>query len=384
MHFIAGNQITLLRNGTEYFPALIAAIHSAKYEIYLQTYIYEPDQTGLQVGEALMQAAQRGVYVFLLLDGFGCRNLSKSYVQLLSASGVDVLFFRPKISPWTLKRSRLRRLHSKLTVIDGETAFVGGINIIDDYNTPFHIPPRIDYAVKVNGPLLKSMHVHAKSIWVRTCQRQLKMPRNSQLIIRDQHLYASAMQAAFLIRDNVRHRKDIENAYLLVIGSAQKEIIIANAYFLPGLRFLHALYDAAERGVSVVLLLQKHTEYRLLDFAKRALYRALLNKNVQIYEYYKSFMHSKVAVIDSQITMVGSSNIDPFSLFLSLESNVLIQNIKLGAQLETHLKQAIDEGATAITLENWYHYSYIGRLFSWLAYGLIKCMTGLIGYSEKP
>lgn len=331
-----------------------------------------------------MQAAKRGVFIFLLLDGFGCRKLSKSYINTLRVSSIDVIFFRPQISPWTLKRNRLRRLHSKLIVIDGEAGFVGGINIIDNDNTPSQTPPRVDYAVKVKGPLLERMHANAKLIWLTTCQRQFVKSRNSKLLISDQLVYKEAMQAAFLTRDNVKHRRDIENAYLSAIKTAQTEVIIVNAYFLPGLRFRHALRDAAERGVHVALLSQQRTEYRLLDFAKRALYSALLNQGIQIYEYHKSFMHSKLAVIDSQTAIVGSSNIDPFSLFLSLESNVVVQHQGLATQLRQHLQLAIEEGATDITVENWHQYSYVKRLLAWLAYALVKSSAGLIGYSEKP
>ena len=153
--FVSGNQIKLLRNGADYFPALEAAIDSARIEIYLQTYIFEADVIGRRIAAALMRAAMREVMVCLLLDGFGCRSLPTSLIDSMQQSGVQVLIYRPKISPWTLKRNRLRRLHRKIAVMDGRMAFVGGINIIDDMNTPGHTPPRVDYAVQVEGPLLK-------------------------------------------------------------------------------------------------------------------------------------------------------------------------------------------------------------------------------------
>jgi len=191
------------------------------------------------------------------------------------------------------------------------------------------------------------------------------------------------MQATFLIRDNVQHRRDIENAYLSAMDKAQSEIIIANAYFLPGLRFRHALRDAAKRGVRVVLLLQKRSEYRLLDFATRALYSALLQQGVHIYEYHKSFMHSKVAVFDDRLAIVGSSNIDPFSLFLSLESNIAISNHTFAKALKQDLKMTIEAGATMVTLDDWHQNHLVNRLLSWLAYASVKVMTGIIGYREK-
>lgn len=382
-HFLADNHLDLLCNGTDYFPALIAAVENAKQEIYLQTYIFALDETGKRVGEALQRAARRGVCIYLLLDGFGSRTLPKAYVATLKASGIEVLFYRPKISPWTLKRNRLRRLHSKVAVIDGSTAFLGGINIIDDYNTPSHTPPRIDYAVKVKGKLIKEMHANVKSIWRGVCRRQLYRTRHSSIQVNTTVNPASDMRAAFLIRDNFKHRRDIENAYLSAIASAKSEITIANAYFLPGLRFRHALRDAVSRGVTVNLLLQQRTEYLFLDFATRALYTNFLSQGIHIYEYHRSHMHSKVAVFDQRFSILGSSNIDPFSLFLSLEANLIIDNQSFAKQLSQHLNQTINSGAVLITKDDWQRHYYLKRLMSWLVYGTVKLMLGAIGYPEN-
>jgi cardiolipin synthase A/B len=382
-HFVVNNQISLLCNGTDYFPALISAIQTAQHEIYLQTYIFDLDNTGKRVGEALQQAAGRGVCVYVLLDGFGSRTLSKKYVRNLRDAGVEVLFFRPKISPWTLKRSRLRRLHSKVTVIDGVTAFVGGINIIDDNNTPSHTPPRIDYAVRVDGALLKQIYANVKLIWRGVCRRQFYQTRQIPFKIESAQKAATGMRAAFLVRDNFKHRRDIENAYLSAIESAKSEITIANAYFLPGLRFRHALRDAADRGVTVKLLLQQRTEYLFLDFATRALFTSLLSQGIHIYEYHKSHMHSKVAVIDQRYSIVGSSNIDPFSLFLSLEANLIIDDQSFAEQLSQHLSQTIDTGAALITKDEWQKHYYFKRLMSWFVYGFVKVLLGAIGYPEN-
>jgi cardiolipin synthase A/B len=383
MKYIPNNQITLLCNGLEYFPALIEAIQQAKHEIYLQTYIYELDKVGVQVSNALIKAAKKGVYVRVLLDGFGCRDFEKAHMSLLIKSGVQVLFFRPKISPWTFKRGRLRRLHSKLVVIDGQVGFVGGINIVDDYNTPEHTPPRIDYAVKTQGPIVKAMYQSAHGLWHRVCRSQFKKINNIQYDNQSLTPVPGQMDAQFVVRDNFKHRRDIENAYLSAISSAKTEIIIANAYFLPGLRFRHALRDASARGVRIVLLLQNRTEYLLLDFATRALYTVLLKQGICIYEYHKSFMHSKVAVFDQQLAIVGSSNIDPFSLFLSLESNVVIKNKDFAEMLKQHLQKSIDEGAVLITVDDWQHHNRFKRFVSWITYGCVKLVLAVAGYPEN-
>lgn len=401
-HFLDNNQISLLRSGGEYFPALLSAIDKAQHEIYLQTYIFESDKTGLKVGKALQDAVARGVSVYVVLDGFGSKDIPKKYVSELQLAGVGVLFYRPKISPWTLKRNRLQRMHRKVSVIDGEIGFVGGINIIDDFNTPHTASPRLDYAVQLQGPILASMHLSVKLLWRRLYLKKLRSLRLNNLKItqpkpakaEDNALHANAykisnqnvvgdIRARFLLRDNLWHRRDIEDAYLSAIRAAKTEIVIANAYFLPGLRFRHALRKAAERGVRVVLLLQGRVEYLLLDFASHALYSAFLKQGIEIFEYHKSFMHSKVAVIDHQWAMVGSSNIDPFSLLMSREANVEIDNAQFSAALRLELQKSMDDGATKVTMDSWLHGHIIKRFFSWVIYGLVRLMIGLAGYSTN-
>lgn len=383
-HLIAGNQITLLRNGTQYFPALEDAINGARYEVHLQTYIYTPDEIGLRIGEALKRAAARGVLVYLLLDGFGSKDLPKAYVRELEAAGVEVLFFRPKISPWTLRRNRLRRMHRKLAVIDGHSAFVGGINIIDDFDTPGHKPPRMDYAVQVQGPLLTPMRANAWGLWRRLCWAYLRKIRLSGLHSR-LHIGepAGSMRAAFVVRDNLWHRFDIEQAYLDAIAKAKTEIVIANAYFLPGLRFRRALRAAANRGVRVIVLLQERVEYRLLDFASHALYSTLLRQGIEIYEYHKSFMHCKVSVIDRHWATVGSSNIDPFSLLLAREANIVVADTGFATELREDLEQSMEQGARRVTVDEWQHNHVVKRFVSWLVYGLVRLMMGVAGYSDR-
>lgn len=385
MQFIPGNRITLLRSGGEYFPALRAAIDKAKLEIYLQTYIFQADDTGHSIGTALMAAAQRGVRVNVLLDGFGSKNLPADFIRRLRDAGVNLLFYRPKISAWSLQKNRLRRLHSKMVVIDGAVGFVGGINIIDDYNVPNpnNVPPRVDYAVQIEGALLASLHASMAGIWQRMAWLNLiktdpmqptKKPAETAAIM--------GMSAAFVQRDNVLHRHDIETAYLEAIHSAKSEILIANAYFLPGYRFRKALVDAANRGVKVSLLLQGRVEYFLM-MATHAFYSELLSKGIAIYEYRKSFMHSKVAVIDGRWATVGSSNIDPFSLLLAREANLFVSDLGFAGELRSDILASIAAGAVPILAQQWQAENAYKRAASKLALGLVRLFLGLIGEKDE-
>lgn len=379
--FVAGNLITLLRNGDEYFPALERAIDAARSEVHLQTYIFEDDAVGQRIAGVLVRAARRGVSVCVLLDGFGCKETPRKLITEMQQGGVEVLFYRPKISPWTFKRRRLRRLHRKLVVVDGKIGFVGGINIIDDMNTPGHTPPRVDYAVSVQGPLMGSLESSARRLWRRIAWARLrrvkpKPPPSGPLV-------AGTMWAAYVVRDNALHRHDIEEAYLAAIEAAQDEIVIANAYFLPGRDFRRALISAAHRGVRVVLLLQGRVEYWMLHYASRALYRKFLSAGIEIYEYHKSFMHSKVAVIDRHWATVGSSNIDPMSLWLAREANIVVDDRGFAELLRNDLEQSIQRGARLVRLDDWNHTSLLKRSTTWFIYNLVRLAMGLVGFPDK-
>jgi cardiolipin synthase len=387
-HFFDGNQIQLLRNGADYFPALETAIKNAEREIYMQTYIYAADKVGINIGNALKLAAQRGVTVNVLLDGFGSKDLPEAFIKELETAGVQVMFYRPKISPWTLKKSRLRRLHRKVTVIDGKVGFVGGINIIDDYNVPQNMPPRIDYAVRLEGSLLPMLVASVHKLWQRIEWTHLQ-PINPDVHLHNSHrshnlknTMQNGIKAALVMRDNMLHRRDIENAYLTAISHAHTEIIIANAYFVPGRRFRQALLKAAKRGVTVKLLLQGRMEYFLM-FATHAFYNIFLENGIEIYEYRKGFMHSKVAVIDSRWATVGSSNIDPFSLLLAREANVVVQDKAFATELRSDIMLSIQDGTHQVLPQEWAKGEIMKRFASWIAYGLVRVFVGVIGYSKE-
>jgi cardiolipin synthase A/B len=377
--YCGGNRITLLTSGGEYFPALIAAIEAAQSEVRLETYIYEDDATGQRVAAALMRAAQRGVQVHVAVDGFGSPGFMEGIGALMRENGIEVFVFRPELAPFRFKRYRLRRLHRKLACIDGCVAFVGGINIIDDLDPPDLPAPRFDYAVKVEGPLLSEIHRAMVHLWVMLRWVNLGIryrPRRRSVRCEP----CGDMEAALVIRDNLRHRRDIERAYLKAMLTAREEIVIANAYFLPGRTFRQALRSAARRGVQVILLLEGRVEYRLQYFATLALYSSLLKTGIRIFEYRKSYLHAKVAVVDKEWATVGSSNIDPFSLLLAREANVLIRDSGFARQLRGSLEQAMAEGAVEIVGPE--HLSPTRRLFGWLAYGLLRLAAGIAGYGK--
>jgi cardiolipin synthase len=381
LQFIAGNALQLLTNGRAYFPALLHAIDEAISEIYLETYIFADDDTGRRVAAALVRAAARGVRVHVLVDGFGSKGMFEETRRLLHAANIKVLIFGPKTSPLTLRRNRLRRLHRKLAVVDARVAFVGGINVIDDMHTPHHTPPRYDYAVRIEGPMVAGVLEQVERLWRRVAWASLKRSAERHPPIDAGE--RGTQHAVLVVRDNFRHRSDIEDAYLDAICGAHKEVIIANAYFFPGARFRHALRAAAARGVRVVLLLQGRIEYLLLHYASRALYGSLLDAGVEIYEYHRSFLHAKVAVIDRRWATVGSSNIDPFSLMLAREANIVVDDLRFAQDLRRSLLDHMKSGAKVIAQHMWHRQPLWRRMLIWSAYGCTRLLMGVAGYGGK-
>ena len=385
---VAGNQLMLLQNGAEFFPQLCADIDAAQHSIHLETYIFAADETGRMVADALQRAAARGVVVRVLLDGFGSAELPQHWVDELRIAGIEVQWFRREVSPFTLRRSRKRRLfrlHRKLAVMDGEVAFVGGINFINDISEHDNFsPPRLDYAVRVQGALAGEIHAAMRRLWgVVSWANFRKRGKEIRRLVLEKEEHAAAPEITFLLRDNLRHRRDIERAYLKAITGAQREIIIANAYFLPGRAFRRALKQAARRGVRVVLLLQGKVEYRLQHYATHALYEQLLAADVEIYEYQVSYLHAKVAVVDGQWATVGSSNIDPFSLLLAREANLAIRDSGFAGELRASLLAAIHDDAVRIGNEYGGTRNFFGRLVARLSYGVVRLLTGVLGYRRR-
>jgi len=387
-HQISGNQIVLLQSGTEFFPQLCADIDAARHSIYLETYIFSADQTGRMVADALQRAATRGVSVRLLLDGFGSSELPQQWVDDLTTAEVQVRWFRREISPFTLRRNRhrrLRRMHRKMAVMDAKVAFVGGINIINDIPRHANLSfPQLDYAVRVKGLIAGEINATMRHLWSVVSWASLRRRGKSiRRLVRKAQRPSTSPDITLVLRDNVRHRRDIEREYLNAIDASEKEIIIANAYFLPGNTFRQSLIKAAGRGVRVVLLLQGRVEYWIQHYATHALYDELLNAGVEIYEYQASYLHAKVAVVDGIWATVGSSNIDPYSLLLAREANLMVQHTGFAEDLRRSLFAAIDKDAVRVGDKYELTRNWLDRLFSGISYMIVRLLIGLLGYGKS-
>ncbi len=383
MALVDGNRLQLLRTGAEFFPALEAAIAGARHEIYLETYIFADDAAGRRIARALAEAAAQGVRTNVVVDGMTVKRYVGAVREQLLAANVSFLIYRPDISPFDFSARRLRRLHRKIAVIDARVAFVGGINIIDDMHTPGQVPPRHDYAVRIEGPLVGAIRAEADRLWRLVALSNFHQWSDAVPPPATETAPRGFQRAEFLIRDNFRHRSDIEDAYLAAIEGANEEIVLAMGYFFPGARFRRALTAAAARGVRVILLLQARVEYVLLHYASRALYGAFLDAGVQIFEYSKSFLHAKVAVVDGRWATVGSSNIDPLSLLLAREANVVVDDRKFAQELRESLVERMADGARPVARARWRRQPLHLRVRIWIAYGVARFFIGWFGYAGK-
>jgi len=352
-----GHRLKLLEGAREFFFSLVADVDRAVQEVRLETYIFDVRGSAESVVQALLDAALRGVAVFLVMDGVGTPAFLEPWCARLTAAGVQWQIFSPLGRLGLLVPSRWRRLHRKLCVIDGQVAYCGGINVLDDWLDPNHGPlsaPRFDFAMRVTGPLVQTVHAAMAQFWWRlravrraqqvdwagAWQALQKVPHEGDQPTPAQATSTGA-RAALILRDNVHNRRRIERSYLQALGEARQDIVLANAYFLPGRKMRRALMHAARRGVRVRLLLQGRYEYFMQYHATRALYRPLLAAGVDIFEYKTSFLHAKVAVVDQRWATVGSSNIDPLSLLLAREANVVVDDPGFAALLHDRLEQAI-------------------------------------------
>jgi cardiolipin synthase A/B len=385
----AAHDMRLLRSGVALFAALIEAVDRAQHEVLLETYIFDFAGAGSDVAHALARAGQRGVQVCVVVDGVGTGTLPTEWAQRFAQAGVQCRVYSPLAGAGFWLPSRWRRLHRKLCVVDQAVAFCGGINILDDFIDP-NVPgglqlPRLDYAVSLRGPLVDKVHDAMTQLWsrieaVRELRSQDIAGALEALRSADQDLRLPTRGTVQLVlRDNVRHRTQIERAYRKALASARHDVVVASAYFFPGLRLRRALTMAARRGVRVRLLLQGKYEYFVPYRASRQLYGKLLAAGVEIYEYHASVLHAKVAVVDGHWATVGSSNLDPFSLLLAREANVVVRDASFAQDLQASLSEAMYSGATRVDLHTFAHRPWWQQLVDWGASLVLRFGVFLTG-----
>ena len=356
----AGNRVELLENGEAFFPRVFEAIDSARREVIVETFILSEDKVGRGLHAVLLAAARRGVRVDLMVDGFGSSALTPPFIASLTEAGVKVRVFEPGGRLFGWRTHLLRRMHRKIAVVDGVRAFIGGINYAADHLGDFGPLAKQDYAVELAGPVVAQIH--------RFVLRAIAVGGKGRHWYRRRRAFVESAAAPeteappgtaavlFVTRDNRHHTNDIERHYRAAIRSARYRIVIANAYFFPGYTLIREMRRAARRGVDVRLILQGAPDMPIVRTAASMLYHHLLHAGVRIHEYCERPLHGKVALVDDDWATVGSSNLDPLSLSLNLEANVVVRdrafNAVLAARLE-HLMRHQCQRIEAAQLAEW-------------------------------
>jgi cardiolipin synthase len=397
-HFNHHQQVQLFQGAVELFAAVIAAVDASAAEVRLETYIFNFDSQGERLAQALVRAAERGVAVYLVMDGIGTPALPPQWAQRFNAAGVQWHRFSPLGLMGVFRPGRWRRLHRKLCVVDGAVAFCGGINVLDDLVDPNYgvlQTPRLDFAVQVRGVLALEVQQTMEQFWARLDlarqveHRQWKQARRL-LAQAAPHpgpgesapqttLPGDGVWAALVLRDNVLHRSRIEKAYRKAIADARSEVLIASAYFVPGRKLRHALVHAAQRGVRVRVLLQGRYEYFMQYHGARTVYGVLLDAGVEIFEYTGGFLHAKVAVVDRRWATVGSSNLDPLSLLLAREANVVVRDGPFAMLLRQRLLKALQHQSVRVDAAAYARRGRWQRSLDMLALGVMRVVLFLIG-----
>jgi cardiolipin synthase len=376
------DQLRLMEYGSEYFPALELAITSAKNSVFLEVYIFADDEIGQRISHALSEAAKRGVDVRVIVDWVGSGRLA--FEEQWNEAGVKFHYYNPKLfGPFGFSRT-----HRKIAIIDRLKAYVGGINICDDWQDISGQKlnnPRWDFTAEVNNDLAMEIEGTFLWQWQRTKQRTLTAKGIKDRIVAFEIPWKNLLSRPFLpkpgvsvgvfvARDNVHHRRSIEKAYLKAIGQSDHEIYLVNPYFLPGRRLRTALTAASRRGVKVTLLIGRG-QFKWLDAAVTALYGALLKSGVTVYEYTADQMHAKLLVADRQWFTLGSSNCDPLSFLVNHEANIMITDSRHAAWLIDKIQDTIMLRGRIVEMEAYMNRSLWKKTIQWIMYMMSRAIT---------
>jgi len=387
-----GNSLRLLENGEEFFPRVFGAIRRAERTVLLETFILFEDEVGNALHRELLAAAQRGVKIEVMVDGYGSPDLSDKFVNSLTAEGVRFIYYDPRPLVMGMRTNVFRRLHRKIVVVDETVAFVGGINFSAEHNTSYGPEAKQDYAVEVKGPIVADITCYVReAMGSEAVTRRWWGGRSHRPAV---NATPGNAQVLFVYRDNDEHRDDIEKHYLDMLRTAKEDVIIANAYFFPGYRLLREMRSAAQRGVRVRLIVQGEPDMPIVKVGAELLYNYLVDAGVEVYEYIRRPLHGKVAVQDRQWATVGSSNLDPLSLSLNLEANLIVYDRDFNQTLRDNLEQLLAKDCQRVLEERlpprtWWQLTKSVIVFHFLRHfpaiaGWLPAHTPLIAQVDPP
>ncbi|MFD2525736.1 phosphatidylserine/phosphatidylglycerophosphate/cardiolipin synthase family protein [Flavihumibacter stibioxidans] len=375
------NRVQLIRGGKQYFDSLVNLINGAKSSIHLQMYIVDDDETGMNIIGALMNAAGRGVQVFMLLDGYASQVLSRKVVKQIIDSGIRFRWFEPLFrSPYFYFG---RRLHHKVIVVDACRSLVGGVNISDRYNDTPGSDAWLDWAVLAEGEVAGRLFLICQDLWNKSGWGKKKTEKYKL-----QPALTEPPENSCLVRvrrqDWVRRRIEISASYLEMMENAREEILMMSSYFLPGRQLRRSMAAASKRGVRIRMIAAGKSDVMLAKNAERYLYRWLLKNRVELYEYQASILHGKISCADGKWATVGSFNINFISAYASIELNLDVLDDDFSCTVQNELEEIISHHCIPITEQEWsQHYNLFQRAWQKFSYDLIRLIFFLFTFYFK-
>jgi cardiolipin synthase A/B len=367
----------LVRSGHEYFDLLEQLIRTAKKCIHLQVYIYDDDQTGKQIANALTDAAIRGVKVFVVADGYASQDLSKSFIKNLESAGVQFRFFNPVFKSKNFYLGR--RMHHKVIVVDGCKAMVGGINISNNYNDTIDSSAWLDWALLVEGEVAAKLENVCEDL------RKFEILEITKTRLRRNKLSPPDLPISVRINDWVRGRKEITASYLKMLRNATSHVTIVSSYLLPGKLLRRNLRVAAKRGIKIRLVMAGMSDVMVAKYAERYMYQWLLRNNIEIYEYQKNILHGKMAACDGQWLTLGSYNVNNISAYASIELNLDVYSPDFAMQAEQQIGMIIQNDCKNITeAEYRSNATLVNQFLQRSAYDIFRLLLFLFTFYFKP
>jgi len=343
------NKVKLLLNGEEKFPEVLEALRNAKHHIHIEYYIYEQDEIGEQIENILIQKAKEGVQVRFIYDDFGSPAIKKKTEERMRKAGIEIYPFQ-KVLFYLLANRLNYRNHRKIIVIDGQTAFTGGINVCDKYinNKPGKLFWR-DTHLRIDGPGVFYLQYLFLTDW-NFCSGKKLQPDKLHFLTNAAHKDDCFLQVAASGPDS--EQPSVLFSLLQAIYLAKKEILITTPYFIPGDSILEALRIAALSGLSVKLLVPGMSDSKLVNAASKSYYKDLLCAGVEIYMYQKGFVHAKTLVADGNLSIIGTANMDYRSFELNFEVNVLLYDKAFSEKLRAVFFKDLED-AEKIDVDVW-------------------------------
>ena len=379
--YSAHNKIQLIRGGKEYFDLLLHLINNATESIHLQTYIFDDDETGRLIADALKAAAKRNISVYLLADGYASQVMSQNFIDDLRESDIHFRFFEPFFKGKLFYFGR--RMHHKVFVADAKFAVVGGINIANRYNDMPGNPSWLDYSLYTEGEVARELCVLCWKTWNSFPAKMDITPCEEKQILFD---FKEEETSRVRMRRNdwVRGKNEISATYSEMFRNARSHITILCSYFLPGKLIRSLLSDAAKRGVKIKVVIAGSSDIMLAKYAERWMYDWLLRNKIELYEYQPAILHAKVAVCDSEWLTIGSYNVNNISAYASIELNLDVRNADFAKAVEQILETIIRNDCVSVTKDKHIHTKNIFKQFiRWCSYQFISIVFYLLTFFYK-